>query len=163
MKEPENDNTHRWLDRLRIFLLVLTGLVGLLWISSYFVGMQRYRSDWSSNSAATSERATWLVSNYGSFGVAWRSQDGELGSSAPADEYEFTTFNSSRSALKNVHPEGFFSWHWIHYKPTKSQMMGSMRSGYGHLYVPYWVPFLASGVWAFSVSVYLNRKRGLRR
>jgi hypothetical protein len=158
MKEQEDPKINTWLGWLRVSMLLLTGLVGLFWISSYFVGLQRYRSDWSTSEAATSEEARWLISNHGSIGLAWRSQAGVLGASVPPNESELKTFDSSHTALNNVHPEGFFSWHWIHYAPTEFKMMGLMRTGYGHLFVPYWVPFLASGLLAFLVSACIKRR-----
>jgi hypothetical protein len=162
MKKRGNTEIGPWLTWLRVCVLLLTGLIGLCWISSYFVGIQRYQSEWSTSHTATSEEARWLVSNHGSIGLAWRSQAGEPGFSTPADEFELKAFDSSPSSLNNVHPEGFFSWHWIHYEPTKSKMMGSMRTGYGHLYIPYWMPFLTSGLLAFLVSVCIKRRANKR-
>ena len=162
MKVQKNANDHPWLFWIRIAIAALTGMVALLWISSYFVGIQRYQSDWSSLETATSERATWLVSNYGSLGIAWRVQDGELGSPLPLAEYELKTFDASPTALNNVHPGGFFRWHWIHYEHPKSKTMGLMLTGYGHLYVPYWIPFLTGGLLVFSLTLRIKRRANRR-
>ena len=156
MKDQERASNYIRLGWLRMSMLILTGLVGVLWISSYFVGIQR--SDWSSSGATTSERAQWLVSNYGSFGFGWRSQDGELGNRIPPGEHKLTVFESSSSALNHVHPEGFLAWHWIHHERTRTTMMGLMRTGCGHLYLPYWLPFVGIGSLAFSLSVCIRRR-----
>jgi hypothetical protein len=158
MKKQQSAKIHPWLIWGRVSILALTGLVALIWISSYFVGIQRYQSTWSSVNEATSERASWLISNHGSIGIAWRSQDGVLGSPPPASEFELKTFKSSTSAWNNVHPEGFFSWHWIHYQQTKLKPMGLMRTEYGHLFTPYWMPFFVGAFLVFSLTVCINRR-----
>ena len=149
----------RWLAGLRFPLLLFTGVVGLAWISSYFIGVQRYRSDWEVTETSMFEEARWVVSNFGSIGFAWRKQAGALGSPVPSDESEWKVFRSSSSVLKNMHPEGFLPWHWVHYRTSKHKMMGAMHTDYGHLYFPYWLPFAASGLCALFLSGYFARER----
>jgi hypothetical protein len=124
---------------------VLLCFAGVFWGLSYFVGVQRYQSAWTVSEAGASEEARWFFSNFGSVGLGWRAQMAEL-DSLPPDEVAVTTFRGSPSALGNVHSEGFFSWHWVHYKPTATKMMGATRTGYGDLFVPYWVLFLGCGL-----------------
>ncbi len=158
MPEPGNRGIDSWSGWLRTSLRLLTALSALFWISSYFVGVQWYHSDWKTAGPVASEEASWLVSNHGSIGFAWRSQRGVPGAPPPPDEAGFTAFDSSPSALDHVHPEGSFPWHWIHHAPTEYRMMGSMLTGYGHLYVPYWIPFLVSGLSAFWFARHANPK-----
>lgn len=162
MKVENKSAWDGWLFRLRDGFLILGGVVGLLWVSSYFFGFQGYRSVWEGGGSLQREEARWLVSNYGSIGLAWRSQAGELGNPLPAPETAFRTFGASQSAV-HVHPEGFWSWHWIHYAPVRPRMMGSMRTGYGHLYLPYWMPVLGSGLMVLGLSMAMKRRTLLRR
>lgn len=144
MNEPSQDqhDSARGPDVVLLGMILVTGLVGVAWLSSYFLGVERYRSAWFASKSARSEEARWWVSNFGSFGYAWRWQDGPSGSSPPLVETNFKTFPASPSALNNVHPEGTLSWHWVHYERTPTTR-GSTTTEYGHLYVPYWMPFLA--------------------
>lgn len=165
MNEPSQDqhDSAHGPDVVRIGMILVTGLVGIAWMSSYFLGIERYRSVWFTSKSALSEEARWWVSNFGSFGYAWRSQAGPSGSSPPLAETNVTTnvktFRASSSALDNVHPEGSLSWHWVHYVRTPTKM-GSTITEYGHLYVPYWMPFLACGVLA---AFGFRREKPLRR
>ena len=116
-------------------------------ISSYFVGLERYQSNWEKDGTTTTERASWLVSNFGSIGFAWRFQMGDLGEpTIPDDASQVKTFRGSATALDHIHPEGLGSWHWIQFHPMKLQSMGSMETGYEHLFVPYWIVLVASGI-----------------
>ncbi len=126
----------------RFGLLALAGAFLLLWLSSYFVGFEGYRSKWALAGGHPVENAIWCVSNSGSIGIAWRLQTGGSVSPLPPDEVEFQSFQGSSSALNNVHPEGLLAWHWIHHCDTAATFMGGTRTEYGHLYLPYWIPFL---------------------
>ena len=158
MRRRESARVPRWLAWLRAFLIAITGLVTLLWVSSYWIGIQRYQSHWVSIGGAEVERATWVVSNYGSLGLAWRSQDGVLEGALPASESELKVFDSSPSAWAHVHPEGTSSWHWIQYEQAESTAMGSMRTCYGHFFVPYWMLMLAGSLSAFMISLGMRRR-----
>ncbi len=163
MIDPALKRFHLWLVCLRATALLLIGLIGAIWVSSYFVGVQRYQSIWSASATGLSEDARWLFSNHGSFGFAWRSQRSHAAAtdSVPPDELyrrpsvdiDFKTFESSSDALGHVHPEGFIPWHWIVYQPMELSMIGSTSTGYGHLFIPYWIPFLTSVLWLFIISV----------
>ena len=146
----------KWFNALRLASLAMIVLIVILWGLSYFVGVEVYRSNWTVGAGTGKERANWAVSNFGSFGLAWRKQDVEFLPGRPDDEWRIRTFGASASALDHVHPEGVAAWHWIdrQFSPT---LKGQTRVVYGHLYVPYWMPFLAIGL----VYGILRRRAGI--
>jgi hypothetical protein len=120
--------------------------------------MKWYRSTWQGTETNATERAGWLFSNFGSFAYAWRRQAGDLGNPLPEHERKISIFPASRTALSHVHPEGVWSWHWIHRVSTPPTMFGSVKSEYGHLFVPYWMPFMVVLFVVVSVNVQGERK-----
>lgn len=156
-KETKSPGVGRLMIWIGIFLRLLTLTLGILWLSSYYVGLQRYQSNWSSKGTEEIEEARWFISNFGSFGYAWRSQDGELGIDLPTSDVRHTAFKGSSSALNHIHAEGAAAWHWFHYLPTENKTMGRMQTGYGQLFIPYWVLFMVSGFLTVLLSNRIRR------
>lgn len=143
-----------WLTWVRLGLFILAGLIANLWIASYFIGLQRYHSDWEETETVSTENAHWWMSNQGAFGYGWRTQrTGPQIEKLPADEVQWATFDSSPSALNHIHPEGFLAWHWFEFHPEKITLKGTSKSYYGHLFVPYWLPLSLCLLAAFLIPV----------
>ena len=95
---------------LRYSILLLGVVVAIAWLSSYFVGMDCYRSNWTRAGTTTTERASWVVSNFGSFGIAWRYQVGDLGAAKlPDDASRVQPFRGSPQGVESDSPRGMES------------------------------------------------------
>ena len=148
MVDETSNRFDRWLAWMRGTLLVLTGLVTCLWVSSYFVAFDRYTSTWTSTESGRYEEARWVISNFGSFGYAWRSQQSPADDHYPAiqKETQFKRIEASPSALQHIHPEGVVAWHWLQLHSAEERRSPTVRHEYGHIFVPYWMMALAGGL-----------------
>ena len=123
-------------------LAVLTLSLLVTWAMSYRNAHQLYRSRWQQAGTDYAEKAHWPISNYGSFGVAWRSQHFPVeGNSLPASGQEYKALPASESAFSNIHALGILPWHWFDYH-QQSVVHGITPVSTGQLFVPYWAAFL---------------------
>lgn len=136
-------------------LITLIGIVILVaWITSYSTAHQFYRSRWHETGSDYAEKAHWLISNFGSVGVAWRHQQfPKEGNNFPASAREHKSLPASESAFSHVHALGILPWHWFDYH-NESTMHGITPVTNGQLYVPYWFLLILS---AFTAALVYPR------
>lgn len=117
-------------------------LVLVLWGGSYFGGYKYYRSNWFQTETASREKAQWLMSNFGSLGVARRTQEViPPMDEVPEPERLLEKGPRQGAAATNIHPGGFRAWHWFNYHSATTPR-GASSSTYSHLFIPYWCLFL---------------------